>query len=100
MATPISHEIQEPVEVTASAAIPFKGRHAHLSSFARYREKRRFWGDPVGYISQKDSKEGVVRALCAQHPEYRFAFAPEMNKKLNQNTPPFHCGAGRKRTRP
>jgi cytochrome P450 len=100
MATPISHEVQETVEVTASAAIPLKGRHAQLSSFARYREKRRFWSDPVGYMSQRYSNEGVLSAFGAQQPEYVFAFAPELNKQLNENAALFHWSAGRKWTRP
>lgn len=100
MAMQISHEIQEPVEVPASAAIPTKGRHTSLSSFARYREKRRFWSDPVGYMSQRYLNEGAVSAFGAEHPEYVFAFAPELNKQLNENAALFYWSGSRKWTRP
>jgi cytochrome P450 len=58
-------------------------------------EKGRFWRDPVAYVSRMYELYGEVSALGLENPEWVFAFKPELNRQLLDNSELFHW-AGRK----
>jgi cytochrome P450 len=70
----------------------------NLSRFGSYLERQRFWRDPVGYVTEVHRAHGRLHAFGRGRPEYLFAFAPEHNKQMNENTDRYYWAASKKWT--